>query len=81
MKEIKGYNNKGGMLLKHKIEIKDEELKRLLGNKGLIDLAYILRKDIRNMKLGKEIGIPAEQVLDEMQEIIDMAILEQSNGI
>lgn len=81
MKKIYGFKKIGGMILKRNIEINDEELQELIGKKGLTKLDLMLRRDIGYINLGKSVGIPAQQLLDEIQEKIDKAILEQNNEL
>ena len=77
MKKIVGFQNKGGMILKRKLVIRDEELMTMIGKKRLIKLIYILYSNARDRKLGKNIYCPIEEALAEMEEIIDNAILER----
>ena len=81
MKKIYGFKNIGGMILKRNIEINDRELQELIGKKGLTKLDLMLRRDIRYINLGKSVGIPAQQLLDEIQEKIDKVILEQNDEL
>ena len=77
MKKIVGFQNKGGMILKRKLEIYDEELMTTIGKKGLRKLVNILYCNARDRKLGKNIYCPIEEALAEMEEIIDNAIMEK----
>ena len=81
MKKIIGFKNKGRTILKKEIGIQDKQLRKLLGRDGLIKLDYMLKKDIRDIKRNKLVTYTTEEVLGEIDEIIDKAILEQRNGI
>lgn len=81
MKKIIGFQNKGGMRLKIKLEIYDEEIVVLAGKKGMREINNCILLDARDLKLGRLVYYPAEEVLTEMEEIIDNAIMEKKYGI
>lgn len=77
MKKIVGFQNRGGMILKNKY-IYDEEIVTITGKKGYRKLIKSILLDIRDRKLGRPIiCYPAEEVLAEIEEKIDNAILEK----
>ena len=81
MKKIVGFQNKGGMILTRKLEIIDEEIMSIVGKKGMKKLINNIQIDIRNLKLGKLICYNEEAVFEELQDIIDNAIMEQNYEI
>ncbi len=81
MKKIVGFQNKGGMILTRKLEIIDEEIMSIVGKRGMKKLINNIQIDIRNLKLGKLICYNEEAVFEELQDIIDNAIMEQSYEI
>ncbi len=81
MKKIVGCQNKGGMILTRKLEIIDEEIMSIVGKRGMKKLINNIQIDIRNLKLGKLICYNEEAVFEELQDIIDNAIMEQSYEI
>lgn len=78
MKRIVGFQNKGGMILTRRLEIFDEEIMSIVGKKGIRKLINNIQVDIRNLKLGKLVYYPEDAVFNEIQDIIDNAILEQN---
>lgn len=81
MKKIVGFQNKGGMILTRKLEIIDEEIMSIVGKRGMKKLINNIQIDIRNLKLGKLICYNEEDVFEELQDIIDNAIMEQNYEI
>lgn len=81
MKKIVGFQNKGGMILTRRLEIFDEEIMSVVGKKGMRKLINNIQVDIRSLKLGKLVCYSEEAVFDEIQNIIDNAIMEQSNKV
>lgn len=81
MKKIVGFQNKGGMILTRKFEIIDEEIMSIVGKKGMKKLINNIQIDIRNLKLGKLVCYNEETVFEEIQDIIDNAIMEQNYEI
>ncbi len=81
MKKIVGFQNKGGMILTRKLEIIDEEIMSIVGKRGMKKLINNIQIDIRNLKLGKLICYSEEAVFEELQDIIDNAIMEQNYEI
>lgn len=81
MKKIVGFQNKGGMILTRKLEIIDEGIMSIVGKRGMKKLINNIQIDIRNLKLGKLICYNEEAVFEELQDIIDNAIMEQSYEI
>ena len=81
MKKIVGFQNKGGMILTRKLEIIDEEIMSMVGKRGMKKLINNIQIDIRNLKLGKLICYNEEAVFEELQDIIDNAIMEQNYEI
>jgi len=81
LKKIVGFQNKGGMILTRKLEIIDEEIMSIVGKKGMKKLINNIQIDIRNLKLGKLICYNEEAVFEELQDIIDNAIMEQNYEI
>ena len=81
MKKIVGFQNKGGMILTRKLEIIDEEIMSIVGKRGMKKLINNIQIDIRNLKLGKLICYNEETVFEELQDIIDNAIMEQNYEI
>ncbi len=81
MKKIVGFQNKGGMILTRKLEIIDEEIMSIIGKRGMKKLINNIQIDIRNLKLGKLICYNEETVFEEIQDIIDNAIMEQNYEI
>ena len=81
MKKIVGFQNKGGMILTRKLEIIDEEIMSIIGKSGMKKLINNIQIDIRNLKLGKLICYNEETVFEELQDIIDNAIMEQNYEI
>ncbi len=78
MKKIVGFQNKGGMILTRRLEIFDEDIMSIVGKKGIRKLINNIQVDIRNLKLGKLVYYPEDAVFNEIQDIIDNAILEQN---
>lgn len=78
MKRIVGFQNKGGMILTRRLEIFDEDIMSIVGKKGIRKLINNIQVDIRNLKLGKLVYYPEDAVFNEIQDIIDNAILEQN---
>lgn len=78
MKRIVGFQNKGGMILTRRLEIFDEEIMSIVGKKGMRKLINNIQVDIRNLKLGKLVCYPEDAVFNEIQDIIDNAIMEQN---
>ena len=81
MKRIVGFQNKGGMILTRKLEIFDEEIMTIVGKKGMRKLINNIQVDIRNLKLGKLVCYSENAVFNEIQDIIDNAIMEQNYEI
>ena len=81
MKKIVGFQNKGGMILTRKLEIIDEEIMSIVGKRGMKKLINNIQIDIRNLKLGKLICYNEEAVFEELQDIIDNAIMKQNYEI
>lgn len=81
MKKIVGFQNKGGMILTRKLEIIDEEIMSIVGKRDMKKLINNIQIDIRNLKLGKLICYNEEAVFEELQDIIDNAIMEQNYEI
>jgi len=81
LKKIVGFQNKGGMILTRKLEIIDEEIMSIVGKRGMKKLINNIQIDIRNLKLGKLICYNEEAVFEEIQDIIDNAIMEQNYEI
>lgn len=81
MKKIVGFQNKGGMILTRKLEIIDEEIMSIVGKRGMKKLINNIQIDIRNLKLGKLICYNEEAVFEELQDIIDNAIMEKNYEI
>ena len=81
MKKIVGFQNKGGIILTRKLEIIDEEIMSIVGKRGMKKLINNIQIDIRNLKLGKLICYNEEAVFEELQDIIDNAIMEQNYEI
>jgi len=81
LKKIVGFQNKGGMILTRKLEIIDEEIMSIVGKRGMKKLINNIQIDIRNLKLGKLICYNEEAVFEELQDIIDNAIMEQNYEI
>ena len=81
MKKIVGFQNKGGMILTRKLEIIDEEIMSIVGKRGMKKLINNIQIDIRNLKLGKLICYNEEAVFEELQDIIDNAIMEHNYEI
>ena len=69
------------MILTRKLEIIDEEIMSIVGKRGMKKLINNIQIDIRNLKLGKLICYNVEAVFEELQDIIDNAIMEQSYEI
>ena len=78
MKKIVGFQNKGGMILTRRLEIFDEDIMSIVGKKGIRKLINNIQVDIRNLKLGKLVYYPEDAVFNEIQDIIDKAIMEQN---
>lgn len=78
MKRIVGFQNKGGMILTRRLEIFDEEIMSIVGKKGMRKLINNIQVDIRNLKLGKLVCYSEDAVFNEIQDIIDNAIMEQN---
>ena len=66
------------MILTRKLEIIDEEIMSIVGKRGMKKLINNIQIDIRNLKLGKLICYSEEAVFEELQDIIDNAIMEQN---
>ena len=64
-----------------KLEIIDEEIMSIVGKRGMKKLINNIQIDIRNLKLGKLICYNEEAVFEELQDIIDNAIMEQNYEI
>lgn len=77
MKKIVGFQNKGGMILTRRLDIVDEEIMSIVGKKGMRKLINNIQVDIRDLKLGKLIYYPEDAVFNEIQEIIDNAIMDR----
>lgn len=76
--KIIGVKNEGGMILKNKF-IYDEEIVAIIGKKGFRKLIKDFLLDVKDLKLGRPIiCYPAEEVLAEIEEKIDNAILEKN---
>lgn len=79
--KIIGVKNEGEMVLKNKF-IYDEEIVAITGKKGYKKLINDFLLDVRDLKLGRSIiCYPAEEVLAEIEEKIDNAILEKKYRI
>lgn len=78
MKRIVVFQNKGGMILTRRLEIFDEEIMSIVGKKGMRKLINNIQVDIRNLKLGKLVCYSEDAVFNEIQDIIDNAIMEQN---
>ena len=78
MKRIVGFQDKGGMILTRKLEIIDEEIMSIVGKKGMRKLINNIQVDIGNLKLGKLVCYSEDAVFNEIQDIIDKAIMEQN---
>ena len=78
MKRIVGFQNKGGMILTRRLEIFDEEIMSIVGKKGMRKIINNIQVDIRNLKLGKLVCYSEDAVFNEIQDIIDKAIMEQN---
>ena len=81
MKRIVGFQNKGGMILTRKLEIIDEEIMAVVGKRGMRKLINNIQEDIRDLKLGKLVCYTEDAVFNEIQEIIDNAIMEKNYEI
>lgn len=76
MKKIVGFQNKGGMILKSEF-FYDEEIVAITGKKWYRKFIRRVMLDTRDIKMGRPIiCYPAEEVLAEIEEKIDNAILE-----
>ena len=75
--KIIGVKNEGGMVLKNKC-IYDEEIVAITGKKGYRKLIKDCLSDITYLKLGKLVYYPVEEVLAEIEEKIDNAIMEKN---
>lgn len=75
MKKIVGFQNKEGMVLKMDY-IYDKDIVAAIGKKGHRKLIRSFLLDIIELKAGRLIYYPAEEVLAEIEEKIDNAILE-----
>ncbi len=78
MKRIVGFQNKGGMILTRRLEIFDEEIMSIVGKKGMRKIINNIQVDIGNLKLGKLVCYSEDAVFNEIQDIIDKAIMEQN---
>ena len=78
MKKIVGFQNKGGMILTRRLEIFDEEIMSIVGKKGMRKIINNIQVDIGNLKLGKLVCYSEDAVFNEIQDIIDKAIMEQN---
>ena len=65
------------MILTRRLDIVDEEIMSIVGKKGMRKLINNIQVDIRDLKLGKLIYYPEDAVFNEIQEIIDNAIMER----
>ena len=75
--KIIGVKNEGGMVLKNKF-IYDEDIVAITGKKGYRKLIKNCLLDITYLKLGRLVYYPAEEVLAEIEEKIDSAIMEKN---
>ena len=75
--KIIGVKNEGGMVLKNKF-IYDEEIVAITGKKGYRKLIKDILLDITYLKLDRLVYYPAEEVLAEIEEKIDNAIMEKN---
>ena len=78
MKRIIGFQDKGGMILTRRLEIFDEEIMSIVGKKGMKKIINNIQVDIGNLKLGKLVCYSEDVVFNEIQDIIDKAIMEQN---
>ena len=78
MKRIVGFQDKGGMILTRRLEIFDEEIISIVGKKGMRKIINNIQVDIGNLKLGKLVCYSEDAVFNEIQDIIDKAIMEQN---
>lgn len=78
MKRIVGFQDKGGMILTRRLEIFDEEIMSIVGKKGMRKIINNIQVDIGNLKLGKLVCYSEDAVFNEIQDIIDKAIMEQN---
>ena len=78
MKRIVGFQDKGGMILTRRLEIFDEEIMSIVGKKGMKKIINNIQVDIGNLKLGKLVCYSEDAVFNEIQDIIDKAIMEQN---
>ena len=78
MKRIVGFQDKGGMILTRRLEIFDEEIMSIVGKKGMRKIINNIQVDIGNLKLGKLVCYSEDAVFNEIQGIIDKAIMEQN---
>ena len=78
MKRIVGFQDKGGMILTRRLEIFDEEIMSIVGKKGMRKIINNIQVDIGNLKLGKLVCYSEDAVFNEIQVIIDKAIMEQN---
>ena len=78
MKRMVGFQNKGGMILTRRLEIFDEEIMSIVGKKGMRKIINNIQVDIGNLKLGKLVCYSEDAVFNEIQDIIDKAIMEQN---
>ena len=78
MKRIVGFQDKGGMILTRRLEIFDEEIMSIVGKKGMRKIINNIQLDIGNLKFGKLVCYSEDTVFNEIQDIIDKAIMEQN---
>ena len=78
MKRIVGFQDKGVMILTRRLEIFDEEIMSIVGKKGMRKIINNIQVDIGNLKLGKLVCYSEDAVFNEIQDIIDKAIMEQN---
>ena len=78
MKRIVGFQDKGGMILTRRLEIFDEEIMSIVGKKGMRKIINNIQVDIGNLKFGKLVCYSEDAVFNEIQDIIDKAIMEQN---
>ncbi len=78
MKRIVGFQDKGGMILTRRLEIFDEDIMSIVGKKGMKKIINNIQVDIGNLKLGKLVCYSEDAVFNEIQDIIDKAIMEQN---
>ena len=78
MKRIVGFQDKGGMILSRRLEIFDEDIMSIVGKKGMKKIINNIQVDIGNLKLGKLVCYSEDAVFNEIQDIIDKAIMEQN---